>query len=147
MIRFTADSRKSTAMIKTTRELPRADFQLRPCTLYPNTFNYRELHSGSFTPRSRADIVDGSIPKDAPVLEVNNLLNSTTIFHELFYAVLGNDVTYPTLGEEYALADMLTLGVQESLKNPETFTRVAAAWDYTKNSANGVEFLFWVRGS
>lgn len=109
-------------------------------TLCPKTFKYRGLHSGSFTPRSRADIVDGKIPDDAPVLDGNNLPSSATMFHELLHAVLGNDVTYPTLGEEYRLKGMLTLGFQESLKNPETFTRVAAAWDYTKNSANGVEF-------
>lgn len=67
--------------------------------------------------------------------EIKELLpTSVNLFHEVFHLVLGNDVTYPTVGEIYVVSDMLSTQFDESLVNPETFATVAVGYDYTSHS-------------
>jgi hypothetical protein len=57
---------------------------------------------------------------------------AATLFHELFHLVLGNGPTFlPGGGEEYDLFGCLGLPFISALRNPETFTFVAIAYDYT----------------
>ncbi|KAF6813966.1 hypothetical protein CPLU01_14519 [Colletotrichum plurivorum] len=72
---------------------------------------------------------------------------AVTLFHELFHLILGNDKTTMTgsTAEQYIVARMIKLRLANSLRNPETFTAVAAAYDFTSNtpadsSGNRVEF-------
>ncbi|KAF6807465.1 hypothetical protein CMUS01_14118 [Colletotrichum musicola] len=72
---------------------------------------------------------------------------AVTLFHELFHLILGNDKTTMTgsTAEQYIVAMMIKLRLANSLRNPETFTAVAAAYDFTSNtsadsSGNRVEF-------
>ncbi|PFH55128.1 hypothetical protein XA68_10647 [Ophiocordyceps unilateralis] len=71
---------------------------------------------------------------------------AVTLFHELFHLVLGNEKTYPSIGETYAVSQMLDLNYEDAVSNPETYAAVAVAYDYTLNSGvdsdgNRVEFF------
>jgi hypothetical protein len=58
---------------------------------------------------------------------------ATTLFHELFHLVLGNEETTPSSNEKYGWSDMRRLNAANLLKNPETFAWAAVAYDITIN--------------
>lgn len=101
---------------------------------------YRGLHSGTITPLKRSDVESGKIPVNASKLGQDVTPTAATLFHELFHVVLGNDATYPDQGEIYDLDKLLEIDFFEAMKNPESFTLAAVAWDYTENGQGGVEF-------
>ncbi|KAH7235304.1 hypothetical protein BKA59DRAFT_532490, partial [Fusarium tricinctum] len=58
---------------------------------------------------------------------------ATTLFHELFHLVWGNEATTPNSGEKYGWSDMRRLNAPNLLRNPETFAWAAVAYDITMN--------------
>lgn len=76
--------------------------------------------------------------------------NTINLLHELFHLVLGNDVTYPTIGEVYqifaARNQIVGLDYVDASVNPDTYSYAAVAYDYTLNwpqdaAGNKVEFF------
>lgn len=77
---------------------------------------------------------------------------AVTMFHELFHLILGNDVTYPDIGEIYGVltagnkAQIVGLDLDTALTNPESFALAAVAYDYTLNwatNSNGQRIEFY----
>ncbi|KAK1533133.1 hypothetical protein CPAR01_09841 [Colletotrichum paranaense] len=73
--------------------------------------------------------------------------SAATSFHELFNLIPGNENTFISAPqqEEYQVSRMLKLNYANSVKNPEMYTVVATAYDYTSNSVadstgNRIEF-------
>lgn len=78
---------------------------------------------------------------------------ATTLFHELFHLVLGNELTTPPPGEVYGLLEseggnpnkIVGLDFDNASENPESFALAAVAYDYTlnwplDNAGNRIEF-------
>jgi hypothetical protein len=65
---------------------------------------------------------------------------AATLFHELFHLVLGNAATAPSTGkgEVYLWAEVRALSAANAIRNPETYTFAAVAYDITLHG--GVEF-------
>lgn len=86
-----------------------------------------------------------NIPNNAQRLS-QILPDSTTLFHELFHLIMGNQRSYPNRpgGELYEVVDMGGLTPDQALANPETYAAVAVAYWHTRNVApvggNRVEF-------
>lgn len=60
------------------------------------------------------------------------LPTAATIFHEMFHLVVGTRLTNPENGpERYGWAEIVALSAGDSLRNPETFTLAAVAYDIT----------------
>ena len=87
-----------------------------------------KLRSPALNPKGRS----ATIPNKQEITSV--LPTSATLFHELFHLVLGNDDTQVDGDEIYLLDKILELPFDEALSNPETFTLVAIAYDYTLQS-------------
>jgi hypothetical protein len=117
-------------------------------TLCPSVFtDTRTLADITITPLASTRISSrdpSQIPTDAQRLS-SVLPASTTLFHELFHLVLGNDNSYPNTGHEiYEPIRMSKMSVANALRNPETFAAMAVAYYYTVNKpvvdGNRVEF-------
>lgn len=100
------------------------------------TSHYVQRRAVTPVPRTRADIVAERVSRnsDQSLTDVMPPGSAATLFHELFHLVLGNDVTDPTGGEIYGLfspGGLVGLDYQQAVANPESYTAVAVAYDYT----------------
>jgi hypothetical protein len=95
-------------------------------------------------PRSVAATPQASVPAPTAGQDLAALMpTAATLFHELFHLILGNANSYlPGGGEEYDLFGCVGLAFAGSIRNPESFTFAAVAYDYTLNgptvTTNGV---------
>ena len=93
------------------------------------------------TPVPRASVPTGTENKNFQQLSALTP-TAITLLHEMFHLVLGNDVSYPAVGEVYYLftgrgvPQVVGLNYEYAVANPESYALAAVAYDYTLT--NGV---------
>lgn len=114
-------------------------------------WTYQELHARAVTTISVNDVQgNGRPPAGSDTLYVIEP-SAAVLFHEIFHLVLGNgngETSPPNYPREvYQVSRMMRIGHEDAVCNPETFTKVATAYDYTRNS-NRVdgELIEWFMG-
>jgi hypothetical protein len=115
------------------------------------TAHYVARRSVAADPVPKADVPEGTANSNFQQLSAL-LPSATTFLHEMFHLVLGNDVSYPAVGEVYYLftgrgvPQVVGLNYEYAVANPESYALAAIAYDYTlANGANAdgdrVEFF------
>ncbi|KFA54668.1 hypothetical protein S40293_10607 [Stachybotrys chartarum IBT 40293] len=103
-----------------------------------SSWTYRPLHAVGVTTMPLDSLTENNRPDPSAHRLTRIEPEAATLFHELFHLVLGNGIgeTAPPdfPDEEYRLGGMLDLDYQNAVCNPETFAKVATAYDYTRNS-------------
>lgn len=104
------------------------------------TAHYVARRSVAANPVPRANVPTSGSNSNFQTLS-NLTPTATTLLHELFHLVLGNDNTFPSVGEQYFLftppgLQIVGLDYVYAINNPESYALAAIAYDYTL--ANGV---------
>lgn len=106
-------------------------------TLCPSSFTTaRGLRKADMgTPVTAADVAKSNTAAAKKSKRLTDILpTAATMFHELFHLVLGTAPTGPANGpEEYGWKEIVGLSASDSVRNPETFTLAAVAYDITTN--------------
>ncbi|KAM7187197.1 hypothetical protein V8F33_011376 [Rhypophila sp. PSN 637] len=99
-------------------------------TICPNGFQLRGRRRHGGTPRP---VAKNSINANSQSIE-DLFPVAMTLIHELFHLVLGNKNTFINpnkMEEEYGVAQMVKLTATKALKNPESMSAMAVAYDLT----------------
>jgi hypothetical protein len=97
----------------------------------------------------RANVGNLQIQRRTSKIDKDSTPTAATLFHELFHLVMGNEATtldHHTASEVYDWTTMMTLRPSDLLKNPETYTLAAVAYDITSNDTpvNGHRVEFYL---
>lgn len=101
-------------------------------------------HFSPIVTTQAANVGAGTIPAGTTAID-KTFPTAANLFHEMFHLVLGNENTFPAVGEIYEIADILTADFDHSSVNPESYLFLAVAYDYTLATANdaGGSIEFW----
>ncbi len=86
-------------------------------------------------PILRATVLAEQVPQGAQNLD-NMEYTASTMFHELFHLLLGpcRGLSIPPGGEVYNLGRLLGLAYDIAIINPESYSRLAIAYQITKSA-------------